>query len=1079
MALSPGSKFSYGDLAALTGPANALAARNFDTSAYFDVSPMYYDPNNQKYGYRLCGAFALQNQGLGYTVGDLLTAPNCSFEVAKTDSTGRIVGLVIINNAGFSPGNAGANWETANDPASPQNLAGGTGNGASIAFVVSRVGPSQNYSMPDYPTTFAAGYFTKLVLNNPGINYAAGDTFVVTELNFPALQATVTVNAVDPAGRITNYTVAPAFLSPNNKVPIPVDVLSMGVTGGTGTGATFTGWFVIPQKQQWLTELQRMRNNIWAIPDFIHGDDPRQCVSGPWPVGSPTANFKDTWFWFAGNNAEVDLVSQFQPCTPKFTLIPRSFYYSDIPDGLGPATFSNGLIANTLTVSFILGGNQNMAAAGYVFLMLPAVIGAVKVNPPGGAPPVITPDATDPASLVSVAATNFPGPITFATVTTKAGGQPLPQPLVIVSCKLPASLAPGRYDLTLNIADGGQDSDIIDNSFNRTQTQHTFIDVLNSYLNGGLPPDSWILNPSTTLAGAGFLSTAGGDLQVSGNATATIAFKNAVPAPGIHNSLPVKRIQLPGDALGNAPGFSAVDQVQVVSTRTNYNAGGFYNVGDTFIDPNGNTQTCIVAGGTQLIGLYGSWWIDEGNANLYDMSNSGLQLPPNGWATNLGGQTIASVDVTAPGAAVFELTAININAPDWTLYPYTNPNFRERIIYGGIQITTSVPGLWTAYCPPVSSLNIVPASAMPWNLTRTKYSRPPGGQVNSIQVNPMLYGDLAVTQTTGPNAYKPQVSNSYDQTLTCEEQQEPPPWIAQRVFTPDFTIMDPNGNTQKCGQYGMSGLNAPGFSSGKGGKTYDGGAPGPGTLVWNCIKVFKPATNWKSNNNYAAGATVTDANGNLQTAATAGRSGAATPNWSKLFNGLTYDGTVVWTLSGPAKPVKPTQHRFPDLPRYPHYWSAETIARLKPPVAGTALTVWGNYTQWKSVNATGTGGNDPGWNDVAVPENPNGRGMAYGWWIYQIALNRLTVNAPAIPVTIGCIRNGAFVSFGVYNTGGIYHVLWPVFTSDALVYQCSERIDLQPLAIAQTSAVSNGQDITKPFCSAFVTDTIALLGLIT
>ena len=67
-----------------------------------------------------------------------------------------------------------------------------------------------------------------------------------------------------------------------------------------------------------------------------------------------------------------------------------------------------------------------------------------------------------------------------------------------------------------------------------------------------------------------------------------------------------------------------------------------------------------------------------------------------------------------------------------------------------------------------------------------------------------------------------------------------------------------------------------------------------------------------------------------------------------------------------------------------------------------------------------------------------------------------------------------------FYTGQTYQVLWPVFTSDALVYQCSERIDVQAVAIASGAAgVSVGAAIAEPTLIArYVLDATAWLGLI-
>jgi hypothetical protein len=126
----------------------------------------------------------------------------------------------------------------------------------------------------------------------------------------------------------------------------------------------------------------------------------------------------------------------------------------------------------------------------------------------------------------------------------------------------------------------------------------------------------------------------------------------------------------------------------------------------------------------------------------------------------------------------------------------------------------------------------------------------------------------------------------------------------------------------------------------------------------------------------------------------------------------------------------------------------------------------------------------------------NGGNKALGWWIYSVTLNRIGVNfngqillptqdatghRQEVSVTIGCMRNGVFVAFGTYMTGQTVQVLWPIFTSDALVYQCSERVDIQAVAIATGGAgVSVGTNAAGyPVCAAFVSDVTALLNLIT
>jgi hypothetical protein len=59
-------------------------------------------------------------------------------------------------------------------------------------------------------------------------------------------------------------------------------------------------------------------------------------------------------------------------------------------------------------------------------------------------------------------------------------------------------------------------------------------------------------------------------------------------------------------------------------------------------------------------------------------------------------------------------------------------------------------------------------------------------------------------------------------------------------------------------------------------------------------------------------------------------------------------------------------------------------------------------------------------------------------------------------------------------------VRWPVFTSDALVYQCVERVDIQAVAIGMGAAgvVTGMTPLQHPMAAAYVTDVLKLLPLV-
>ena len=270
------------------------------------------------------------------------------------------------------------------------------------------------------------------------------------------------------------------------------------------------------------------------------------------------------------------------------------------------------------------------------------------------------------------------------------------------------------------------------------------------------------------------------------------------------------------------------------------------------------------------------------------------------------------------------------------------------------------------------------------------------------------------------------------------------------------------------------------------------------------------------------GFTVTDANNNQQTVTTAGKTGATAPAWGSSLSATTTDGTVTWTLTAVAAgafsnnaiagpPVWPTvlgatvldyqvlwklvtplaetmptaQHRYSQgttvVPRYPVYWASETVARLKAPSTGTESekTIWGCGNQWQR-NYYGGGSYDEGWNALQTGQlAATGSGMMGGCWVYSLAINRISGASGSVAVTIGCMRSGSFVAFGTYATSEKIIVLWPIFTSDALVYQCSERVDIQVVVIGRGgNGVSMGlPDVNSPVPTAVYNDTLALLGL--
>lgn len=343
-------------------------------------------------------------------------------------------------------------------------------------------------------------------------------------------------------------------------------------------------------------------------------------------------------------------------------------------------------------------------------------------------------------------------------------------------------------------------------------------------------------------------------------------------------------------------------------------------------------------------------------------------------------------------------------------------------------VVPSTTGFFTSKQPMIASLNTPSPAQMPWNLQRHSAN-------GAIVSNPMLEGDQNGNTS---------ISGSYDNSQPVESQSEPPVWKGSTFFPGGFVIEDSNGNIQTAIAGGMSiakgasGINGvygpPQWGTAFGAQTPEAhpDVPFASTLIWQCTKVIAPK------NQFA-----------------------------------------------------PAVHRPVCVPKYPVYWASETIANLKPP--GGAKTIWGAPNQWARNNyvSGGQSQHDTGW---------QADNLAGGWWIYSVTLNRIGTNQKGnvllptidgagnvqqIPVTIGCMRNGVFTAFGTYQTGSTVQVLWPIFTSDALVYQATERVDVQAVAIAANAAGGGGGSVSQgavaagyPICAAFINDTEALLNLI-
>ena len=132
-------------------------------------------------------------------------------------------------------------------------------------------------------------------------------------LTFAAGAITLTVTAVDGSGAITRWVLRRVGCC--SAIPIRCRFRRAlrrwrprpnRLGGGNGSGATFMARFVLPQKPAWLTELNRLRNNLYAVPNFMTPST-ALAVSGPWPVAGPDPNYLYNTMYFPASGSAVDV----------------------------------------------------------------------------------------------------------------------------------------------------------------------------------------------------------------------------------------------------------------------------------------------------------------------------------------------------------------------------------------------------------------------------------------------------------------------------------------------------------------------------------------------------------------------------------------------------------------------------------------------------------------------------------------------------------------------------------------------------------------------------------------------------
>ncbi len=117
-------------------------------------------------------------------------------------------------------------------------------------------------------------------------------------------------------------------------------------------------------------------------------------------------------------------------------------------------------------------------------------------------------------------------------------------------------------------------------------------------------------------------------------------------------------------------------------------------------------------------------------------------------------------------------------------------------------------------------------------------------------------------------------------------------WIPNAPYAALAFVFDSNGNVQTVQTAGISGLSQYIWKPQTGANTPDG------SVTWlNC-----GPKGWQANFLYATGQAVVDSNGNVQTVQNAGTSGPSQPAWGDALAEMTPDGAVEWINHGPPVP---------------------------------------------------------------------------------------------------------------------------------------------------------------------------------
>jgi len=356
-----------------------------------------------------------------------------------------------------------------------------------------------------------------------------------------------------------------------------------------------------------------------------------------------------------------------------------------------------------------------------------------------------------------------------------------------------------------------------------------------------------------------------------------------------------------GDVIGpsGAPKYNAGFGIQAPGA---WAPSTSFAVGARIIDSNGHLEVATSAGTS---GATAPAWPTSAGASVSDGS-SGLkwQLGANDLVISAGRMYVDGILCELNGPVTY-LTQPGYPAPPalptagasivyldvWerTITALEDPQILE-VALGGPDTTTRTKTISQVKFVDVSSVaggvacSSSASAVPPWE----QVARPSAAQLTTGIVQAAASGPCCLSSSAG---YTGMENQFYRVEIHSSGMYG---WKAGTPYVLGAAAIDSNGNLERVIAAGTTGAAAPVWPTTAGGTVADG------SVTWQLVtKGSKPF--WAANTAYAAGAQVIDSNGNLQTAVTAGTSGAAHPAWSTKPGAAIGDGTggLMWQLATP------------------------------------------------------------------------------------------------------------------------------------------------------------------------------------